>query len=140
MLDVNHIMRFACNTRTKVRLFEVRPKARHPRCATLIYFQQHKTIRYFSHSFTWFQSLLDPTLPFAVCSFFSQVNRLGLPVTEAEARLLVVEYGGAAAGGVCVNGDVDGQEKGGGEGQLSLDDFDFMVRRQSRLSISRPTR
>lgn len=64
-----------------------------------------------------------------------QVNRLGLPVTEAEARLLVVEYGGTAVG-VCTNGGSRGQIKRSGQGQLSLDDFDLMVRRQSRASLS----
>lgn len=73
-------------------------------------------------SFSFSQHLFNA--PFRAC-FLLQVNRLGLPVTEAEARLLVVEYGGAAGGG-------------GGDGQLSLDDFDFMVRRQSRVSLSGP--
>lgn len=67
-----------------------------------------------------------------VCCCFIQVNRLGLPVTEAEARLLVAEYGGTA-GGAYPGGDDRGQMKGGGEGQLSLDDFDFMLRRKSRM-------
>ena len=66
-----------------------------------------------------------------------KVNRLGLPVTEAEARLLVVEYGGAA-GGACPGGGGDEQTSGRGDGQLSLDDFDFMVRRQSRATICGP--
>ncbi|CAM9262515.1 unnamed protein product [Ectocarpus sp. 12 AP-2014] len=56
------------------------------------------------------------------------VNGLGLPVSEAEARLLVTEYGGVAGGG---RADGSGG-KGTGEGQLSLDDFDCMVRWQSR--------
>lgn len=92
--------------------------------------QKHNThdSRFFADGFV--------SRPFALF-LCSQVNRLGLPVTEAEARLLVVEYGGAAAGGVCSNGDGEGQMNGGGEGQLSLDDFDLMVRRQSRSSFSR---
>ncbi|CBJ31907.1 hypothetical protein Esi_0291_0012 [Ectocarpus siliculosus] len=56
------------------------------------------------------------------------VNGLGLPVSVAEARLLVTEYGGVAGGG---RADGSGG-KGTGEGQLSLDDFDCMVRWQSR--------
>lgn len=67
-----------------------------------------------------------------------QVNRLGLPVTQAEARLLVVEYGGVAGGASTSGGDEEQQAKQSGEAQLSLDDFDFMVRRQSRMSLSHP--
>jgi len=64
-----------------------------------------------------------------------QVNGLGLPVTEAEARLLVAEYGGTAAAGVAraSSGDAAGR-KGGGDSQLSLDDFHRMVSRQTRAS------
>ncbi|CAM9719832.1 unnamed protein product [Ectocarpus fasciculatus] len=56
------------------------------------------------------------------------VNGLGLPVSVAEARLLVTEYGGVA-GGDCAGGSGG---NGTGEGQLTLDDFDCMVRWQSR--------
>lgn len=66
-----------------------------------------------------------------------QVNRLGLPITEAEARLLVVEYGGVARE-TRASGGGDGQMKRSADGQLSLDDFDLMVRRQSRVSTNRP--
>ncbi|CAM9197834.1 unnamed protein product, partial [Ectocarpus sp. 13 AM-2016] len=60
--------------------------------------------------------------------FRNAVNGLGLPVSEAEARLLVTEYGGVAGGS---HADGSGG-KATGEGQLSLDDFDCMVRWQSR--------
>lgn len=46
----------------------------------------------------------------------------------------MVEYGGAGGEGARSSGDGEDQKKGGGEGQLSLDDFDLMIRRQSRVS------
>lgn len=76
--------------------------------------------------------------PFVQHKFFTvplllQVNGLGLPVTAAEARLLIVEYGGTARGGT------PGEGKGEGGAQLSLDDFDGMIRRKSRVSITGTT-
>lgn len=67
------------------------------------------------------------------CCLLFQVNGLGLPVTAAEARLLILEYGGTAGGGTA------GEGKGEVGAQLSLDDFDGMVRKQSRVSITGTT-
>ncbi len=64
-----------------------------------------------------------------------KVNGLGLPVTEAEARLLVVEYGGpAAVGEAHASGGGATGMKGGRGSQLSLDNFQRMVGRQTRVS------
>ncbi|CAM9343776.1 unnamed protein product, partial [Scytosiphon promiscuus] len=52
------------------------------------------------------------------------VNGLGLPVSAAEARLLVAEYGGTVRRG-------EGEGDIGGETQLSLGDFDSMLRQQT---------
>lgn len=59
--------------------------------------------------------------------FVAQVNGLGLPISAAEARLLVTEYGGIVE---------QGQGEGGKERerQLSLGDFDSMIRPRPSLS------
>lgn len=51
----------------------------------------------------------------------AQVNSLGLPISAAEARLLIAEYGGTAQGGHG-KGEIEGEK------QLSLGDFDSMLR------------
>lgn len=53
-------------------------------------------------------------IPLTYVTTLFKVNNLGLPVTAAEARLLIIEYGGADA-----------------KGELSFDDFDCLIRGQT---------